>query len=92
MEKDTLEFRGGWGMSFIPVLVFFSFCILLFIVFLSCISLILSSCKSSKSSTGNKNMITIAYQYGLAYAPLEIMKQEKIMENNLPRLEVLWKL
>jgi len=35
MEKDTLEFRGGWGMSFIPVLVFFSFCILLFIVFLS---------------------------------------------------------
>lgn len=35
MQKDRLEFKGGWGMSFIPVIVFFIFCILLFIVFLS---------------------------------------------------------
>ncbi len=34
-KKDTLEFKGGWAMSFIPVTVFFIFCILLFIVFLS---------------------------------------------------------
>ena len=30
-----MEFRGGWGMSFIPLAVFFVFCVLLFLVFLS---------------------------------------------------------
>jgi Na+/H+ antiporter NhaC len=33
--NQKLEFKGGWGMSFVPVFVFFLFCILLFIVFLS---------------------------------------------------------
>ena len=35
MEKERLEFRGGWGMAFIPLIVFFVFCVLLFLVFLS---------------------------------------------------------
>lgn len=35
MNKNELEFRGGWGMSFVPIIVFFIFCILLFIVYLS---------------------------------------------------------
>ncbi|WP_019377576.1 Na+/H+ antiporter NhaC family protein [Virgibacillus halodenitrificans] len=35
MDNNTLEFKGGWGMSLVPVLVFFVFCILLFVVFLS---------------------------------------------------------
>lgn len=34
-SKNELEFRGGWGMSFVPMLVFFVFCVLLFIVYLS---------------------------------------------------------
>jgi Na+/H+ antiporter NhaC len=34
-EKDYLEFKGGWLLSFIPMAVFFIFCILLFIVYLS---------------------------------------------------------
>lgn len=32
MEK-RLEFKGGWGMSFIPMAIFFVFCIMLFVVF-----------------------------------------------------------
>ena len=32
MEKK-LEFKGGWGMSFIPIVVFLFFCVLYFIVF-----------------------------------------------------------
>ena len=35
MEKERLEFRGGWGMAFIPLVIFFVFCVLLFLVFLS---------------------------------------------------------
>jgi Na+/H+ antiporter NhaC len=35
MEKERLEFRGGWGMAFIPLVIFFIFCVLLFLVFLS---------------------------------------------------------
>lgn len=34
MDKSKrLEFRGGWGASFIPVVIFLFFCILYFIVF-----------------------------------------------------------
>ena len=32
MEKK-LEFKGGWGMAFIPIVVFLFFCVLYFIVF-----------------------------------------------------------
>lgn len=32
MEK-RLEFRGGWGMAFLPVAIFLFFCVLFFIVF-----------------------------------------------------------
>ncbi|MDA3958936.1 Na+/H+ antiporter NhaC family protein [Oceanispirochaeta sp.] len=35
MEAENLKFRGGWGMAFIPLAVFFIFCVLLFLVFLS---------------------------------------------------------
>jgi Na+/H+ antiporter NhaC len=35
MEKERLEFRGGWGMAFVPLVIFFVFCVLLFLVFLS---------------------------------------------------------
>ncbi len=32
MEKK-LEFKGGWGMAFIPIVIFLFFCVLYFIVF-----------------------------------------------------------
>lgn len=31
--KQKLEFKGGWGVAFIPVVIFLFFCILYFIVF-----------------------------------------------------------
>lgn len=32
-NEQRLEFRGGWGMAFVPVLIFLFFCILYFVVF-----------------------------------------------------------
>src|SRR5690554_2493831 len=34
-KKSVLEFKGGWRFSFVPLVVFFIFCILLFLVYLS---------------------------------------------------------
>ena len=31
--RERLEFRGGWGMAFLPVAIFLFFCILYFVVF-----------------------------------------------------------
>lgn len=31
--KKKLEFRGGWGMAFVPIIVFLIFCVLFFVVF-----------------------------------------------------------
>ena len=31
--KNRLEFRGGWGTAFVPIIVFLFFCMLYFIVF-----------------------------------------------------------
>lgn len=31
--KKRLEFRGGWGVAFLPVVIFLFFCVLFFIVF-----------------------------------------------------------
>jgi NitT/TauT family transport system substrate-binding protein len=34
--------------------------------------------------------INIAEQYGLAYAPLQIMKSNKLLEKNLPGIKITW--
>ncbi|MDC7223283.1 MAG: ABC transporter substrate-binding protein [Spirochaetales bacterium] len=47
----------------------------------------LSSCRSSSKEGVS---LTIAEQYGLAYAPLQIMGHEKILEGINPRVEVNW--
>lgn len=44
----------------------------------------------AKSNTSEKS-ITIAEQYGLAYAPLEIVKEQKLLEKNLPGVKVSWR-
>lgn len=31
--KKKLEFRGGWGMAFLPIVIFLVFCVLYFVVF-----------------------------------------------------------
>ncbi|MDI3548070.1 MAG: sulfonate transport system substrate-binding protein [Halanaerobiales bacterium] len=47
--------------------------------------LLLSGCKKEV-----ENRISIAEQYGLAYAPLQIMKAKGFLEKNLPGIEVNW--
>lgn len=60
---------------------------LLIIFFLT---FILNGCGSSNDISKN-NEIRIAEQYGLAYAPLQIMKDKKIMEKNFPEIKIAWK-
>jgi len=54
------------------------------IIFLLLSLLLLAGCQ------GNKDSIRIAEQYGLAYAPLQIMKAKKILEKKHPEIEVEW--
>lgn len=61
-------------------------------------SLFLFGCgnkNSVKDDNGTKgsahtNKISIAEQYGIAYAPLQIMKSNKLLEKNLPGIEISW--
>lgn len=48
--------------------------------------LFLVGCKKTKK----EDSLIIAEQYGLAYAPLQIMKEKKILENLLPNTEIKW--
>jgi len=49
--------------------------------------------KNIPSDTSNKsgNKVTIAWQFGLAYAPVQIMKEKNLMEKYLPGVEIAWK-
>lgn len=57
------------------------------------ISINLCSCGNSQTGdSGEKEKLVIAYQWGLAYAPLEIMKQKKLIEKNYGKdLDIEWK-
>ncbi len=48
-----------------------------------------SSSGSSKSGEEHKK-ITIAYQYGISYFPLLVMKEKNLIEKQLPGVEVEW--
>lgn len=39
----------------------------------------------------SRQVVTIAEQYGLAYAPIQIMRQLKLLEKNLPGVQVKWR-
>ncbi|PWM39979.1 MAG: ABC transporter substrate-binding protein [Clostridiales bacterium] len=60
-----------------------------FILLLSALSLLLplSGC-SGKADTG---VLNIAEQFGIAYAPLQIMKEQHLLEERLPGVQVNWK-
>lgn len=46
---------------------------------------------SNAAGSGKQDSITIAYQPGLAFAPLLIAKQAGLLEESLPGVEVQWK-
>lgn len=62
---------------------------ILIIIFILSITL-LTGCKSNEQIKTKEYQIRIAEQYGLAYAPLQIMKKNKIMEKNLPGVDLSW--
>lgn len=50
---------------------------------------VFAGCNSS--STTEKKKITLAYQYGIAYAPAMIMERDKLLEKYLPDYEIEYK-
>ena len=52
-------------------------------------SVVFTGCASRNKTEISK--IAIAEQFGLAYAPLQLMKEMKLLEKNLPGIEVGWK-
>jgi NitT/TauT family transport system substrate-binding protein len=50
----------------------------------------LTSCSGRSRGDGGKKIV-IAEQYGLAYAPLQIMRINKFLEEELPDREIEWK-
>lgn len=55
------------------------------------LSLTLIGCTNKHLSSKDKLTIRIVEQYGLAYAPLQIMKDKKILEKNSPGTKIEWK-
>ena len=44
---------------------------------------------ASTDANGNKTL-TIAYQYGMAYAPLQVMMEQKLIEKYYPNVTINW--
>lgn len=67
-------------------------CLMVFILFGS---LNLGGCtspnKSPQTSGTNNSKVTIAQQFGLAYAPVQIMKEKNLLGKYLPGVEITWK-
>ncbi len=57
----------------------------LFIMLLIFSGLSLTACAAK-----DKNIVAIADQYGLAYAPIEVMKHEGFLQKRLPDQEIKW--
>ncbi len=50
----------------------------------------LTACGGSDEKEEEKKTLTIAYQYGMAYAPLQVMKEQKLIEKYAPDVTVDW--
>ncbi len=51
----------------------------------------LAGCSTVGKVREEKLQIRIAEQYGLAYAPVQIMKEKKLIEKYLPEIEITWR-
>lgn len=64
------------------------------LVWLLILILICAGCKTNNTPSPTNNVsatkVTIANQFGLAYAPVQIMKEQKLMEKYLPGAQVEW--
>lgn len=55
-----------------------------------CLLCCFSGCASDGEKKSESKEITIAHQFGLAYAPLQVMQELEIMEKKAPELTVSW--
>ncbi len=53
-------------------------------------TLSMAACGGGDETADGKTKLTIAHQYGIAYAPLEVMKQQKLIEKHYDGVEVEW--
>lgn len=64
-------------------------------VLLAMVILFSSGCaredQQNKAQTAAPEQVVIAQQFGLAYAPLQIMEEQSLMEKYLPGTEIVWK-
>ncbi len=54
-------------------------------IVLACVGIITTSCGNADKDAGDKKKMVIAYQGGIGYAPVHIMKEEKLVEKNYNR-------
>ncbi|NLD20585.1 MAG: ABC transporter substrate-binding protein [Clostridiales bacterium] len=59
------------------------------LLILSMMTFSLAACGEEKSED-EAATLTIAYQYGMAYAPLQVMKEQKLIEKYYSNVEVEW--
>ncbi|WP_018214529.1 ABC transporter substrate-binding protein [Desulfitobacterium hafniense] len=60
-----------------------------FVITFFCLMLI--GCNTAGEAQEKRLQIKIAEQYGLAYAPLQIMKEQQLLEAKMPGIEVSWR-
>lgn len=61
------------------------------LIFLMMILLIQPGCVQKATGPEGKTEIRIAEQFGIAYAPLQIMREQGLLERELPGVKVSWK-
>ena len=60
------------------------------LIFALIITFVLGGCGTQSGQQAASAKISIAEQYGIAYAPLQIVKEKKILEQKLPGIQVEW--
>lgn len=53
--------------------------------------LLISGCENNSGKKAENNQLVIAEQYGLAYAPVQLIKELKLLEKSESELEIEWK-
>lgn len=66
-----------------------SYLVLLLVLIITCTGCS-GSIKDSPNANSTATKVTIANQFGLAYAPVQIMKEKQLLEKYLPGVEVNW--
>lgn len=61
-----------------------------FIIILAVMVVVLTAGCAKTETTDAKKSIRMAEQYGIAYAPVQIMKAQGLLEKNCPGIEISW--